>query len=173
MSALLRQTSRRLQALLPILSSVFLVLLGLAPVGLPHFESVAPAFALMAVFYWSIFRSDLMTMLGAFMIGLLLDLLSAGPLGLNALALVLVHELGMAQRKVFLGSSFLVNWAAFALVVGAVLPAGWVVVSLLHWRLLPTAPLLAQLLLSLTLYPAVYWLLSRLERRWLRASVTA
>ncbi|QDO95937.1 rod shape-determining protein MreD [Ferrovibrio terrae] len=173
MSALLRQTSRRVRALLPILSSVTLVLIGLMPIGLPHFDNVAPAFALMAVFYWSIFRSDLMTMIGAFMIGLLLDLLSAGPLGLNVLALVLVHELGMAQRKVFLGSSFMVNWAAFALVVGAVLPAGWAVVSLLHWRLLPTAPLLAQLLLSLTLYPAVYWVLSRLERRWLRASVTA
>lgn len=173
MSALLRQISRRIRALLPILSSMTLVLFGLLPVGLPHFESVGPAFALMAVFYWSIFRSDLMTMAGAFMIGLLLDLLSAGPLGLNALILVLVHELGMAQRKIFLGSSFMVNWAAFALVVGAVLPAGWAIVSVLHWRLQPTAPLLAQLLLSLALYPAIYWSLSKLERRWLRASVVA
>lgn len=171
MSALLRQTSRRIRALLPILSSIALVMFGLLPIGLPHFDSVAPAFALMAVFYWSIFRSDLMTMVGAFLIGLLLDLLSAGPLGLNALALVLVHELGMAQRKVFLGSSFLMNWAAFALVLGAVLPAGWVIVSLLHWRLQPTVPLVAQLLLSLMLYPAVYWALSKLERRWLRTSV--
>lgn len=173
MSALLRQTSRRIRALLPILSSLALVLFSLAPVGLPHFDSVGPAFALMAVFYWSIFRSDLMTMLGAFAIGLLLDLLSGGPVGLNALVLALAHELGVSQRRVFLGSSFLVNWAAFALVIGVVLPICWALMSLLHWELLPMLPLTTQLLLSLALYPVIYWLLSRLERRWLRASVTA
>lgn len=171
MSALLRQTSRRIRALLPILSSIALVLLGLLPVGLPHFDTVAPSFALMAVFYWSIFRSDLMTMVGAFLIGLLLDLLCAGPLGLNALILVAVHELGVSQRRVFLGSSFLVNWTAFALVIGSILPLSWAVVSLLHWRLLPVMPMATQLMLSLVLYPGIYWLLSRLERRWLRRSV--
>lgn len=172
MSALLRQASRRIRALLPILSSVALVMLGLLPIGLPHFDTVAPSFALMAVFYWSIFRSDLMTMVGAFLIGLLLDLLTGGPLGLNALILVIIHELGVSQRRVFLGSSFLVNWTAFALVIGAVAPLSWALISLLHWRLLPTAPVLAQVLLSLGLYPGVYWVLSRLERRWLRSSVT-
>ena len=93
MSALLRQTSRRIQALLPILSSVTLVLIGLAPVGLPHFDNVAPAFALMAVFYWSIFRSDLMTMLGAFMIGLLLDLRE------RAVAVALLEQRGVAFQQ--------------------------------------------------------------------------
>lgn len=171
MLALLRQISRRIRALLPILSSIVLVLLGLLPVGLPYFDTVAPSFALMAVFYWSIFRSDLMTMVGAFLIGLLLDLLSGGLLGLNALILVAVHELGVSQRRVFLGSSFMVNWTAFALLIGAVLPLSWALVSLLYWRLLPTAPVLAQMILSLTLYPAVYWGLSRLERRWLRGSL--
>ena len=58
-----------------------------------------------------------------------------------------------------------------AVKVGAVVPLSWGLVSLLHWRLLPTAPVLAQVILALTLYPAVYWLLSRLERRWLRGSL--
>ncbi len=165
MAALFRQTNRRLRTLLPLLSSIGLVLIGVLPLGLPHLNSVAPVLALMAVFYWSIFRSDLMTMLDAFLIGLLLDLLSGGPLGLNAATLLLIHELGVSQRRVFLGSSFLVNWTAFALVAGAVLPIGWLIVSLLHWSLLPTAPVLAQFLLSLAIYPAAYWLFSRLERR--------
>lgn len=171
MKALLRQASRRIRALLPILSSVTLVLLGLLPPGLPHFDLVVPALALMAVFYWSVFRSDLMTMIGAFLIGLLLDLLSGGPLGLNALILVATHELGVSQRRVFLGSSFLVNWAAFALVAGAALSGAWLAVSLLYWRLLPFGPVLTQVLLSVAVYPAVYWLLSVLERRWLRRPV--
>lgn len=168
MSALLRQASRRTRALLPILSSIALVLIGLLPLGLPHFGIIAPGLALMAVFYWSIFRSDLMTMLGAALIGLFLDLISGGPLGLNTLTLLLVHELGVSQRRVFLGSSFLVNWSGFALVATVTTFAGWLLVCLLHWSLLPVAPLLGHWALSLALYPAVYWLLSRLERRYLR-----
>jgi rod shape-determining protein MreD len=169
MSALLGQASRRARALLPLLSSLVLVLIGLLPLGLPHFGAVAPALALMAVFYWSIFRADLMTMPGAALIGLFLDLLGGGPLGLNTLILLLVHALGVSQRRIFLGSSFLVNWSGFALVATVTAAGGWAVVCLLHWTLLPVLPLIGQWGLSLAIYPAIYWLLSRLERRYLRS----
>src|SRR3546814_10390574 len=107
-------------------------------------------------------------MAGAFLIGRVLDRLCGGPGGLNAMMLLLAHQLGVSQRRVFLGSSFLVNWVAFAMVVSAVTLAGWAMISLLNWTLLPVAPRLAQWALSLACYPPVYWLLSRIERRWLR-----
>ena len=173
MDALLLQTNRRLRAFLPLMSSLVLGLAGLTPLGLPHMELVSPPLALMAIFYWSIFRADLVSMAGAFLIGLAIDLLSGGPLGLNALMLLLAHELGVSQRRVFLGSSFLVNWVAFALVVSAVILVGWAAISLLNWTLLPAMPRLAQWALSLALYPPVYWLLSRIERRWLRPVLPA
>lgn len=172
MQALLRQTDRRLRAMLPLFTCVLLGVIGLTPLGLPHLDAASPALALMAVFYWSIFRSDLMTMVGAFLAGLFLDLLGGGTPGLNALILLLTHELGVSQRKVFLGSSFLVNWAGFALVASGAILLGWTVVSLLHWQPLPLVPRLAQWALSLAFYPAVYWLLSRIERRWLRPALT-
>src|SRR3546814_542272 len=84
MDALLNQTNRRLRAFLPLLSSLVLGLVGLTPLGLPHLELVAPSLALMAIFYWSIFRADLMTMAGALLIGLVFDLSIAGPVGLHA-----------------------------------------------------------------------------------------
>ncbi|HEX6958345.1 MAG TPA: rod shape-determining protein MreD [Ferrovibrio sp.] len=172
MSVLLRQAGHQIRALLPMLSSLALVLAGLLPIGLPHFGSVSPALALMSVFYWSIFRSDLMTMAGAFLIGLILDLLSGGPPGLNALTLLLTHELGVSQRRVFLGSSFLVNWCCYALVATAAAAVSWALVCLLHWHLFPVVPVLAQWGLSLATYPMIYWLLSLLERRYLRPEFT-
>ncbi|MBP7063534.1 rod shape-determining protein MreD [Ferrovibrio sp.] len=163
---------QRLRGFLPIVTCLVLVACGLAPVGLPHFATISPALALMAVFYWSIFRADLMSMLGAFLIGLVVDLITAGPLGLNALLLLLTHELGVSQRRVFLGSSFLVNWWGFAMVaVGASL-ISWSIASLLHWQLHEFRPVLAQLALSLGLYPAIYWLLSRIEQRYLRPGLS-
>ncbi len=163
----------RLRGFLPIMTCLLLVAFGLMPLGLPHFAPISPALALMAVFYWSIFRADLMSMLGAFLIGLVVDLITAGPLGINALLLLLTHELGVSQRRVFLGSSFLVNWWGFAMVaVGASL-LSWLIASLLHWQMHEIRPMLAQLLLSLGLYPAIYWLLSRIEQRYLRLGAPA
>jgi len=162
---------RRLHGLLPALSCLLLAIIGAAPLGLPHFGMVGPAMALMAVFYWSIFRADLMTMLGAFGIGLVVDLLSGGPVGLNAVLLLLTHALAVSQRRVFLGSSFLVNWWGFGMVALGAAIIGWAVACLLNWHLHDPRPLLAQLGLSLGLYPLVYWLLSRLEQRMLRPAL--
>lgn len=168
MNLALTQASRRLRGLVPALSSFALVTVGVLPMGLPHFSSICPALALMAVFYWSIFRADLMSMLSAFAIGLGVDLLTGGPLGLQAVILLLAHGLAVSQRRVFLGTSFLVNWWGYGIVaLGAGLFA-WLVASLVHWTLHDLRPVLAQLGLSLGLYPLVYWLLSRLEQRWLR-----
>lgn len=171
MVALIQPALRRLQSLLPLVTSLLLVAFGLAPSGLPHFGLVGPALALMAVFYWSIFRADLMSMASAFAIGLVVDLLSGGPLGLNALILLLTHELGVSQRRVFMGSSFFVNWWAFSMVAFGAAVIGWALASLLHWHLSPPGPVVAQLGLSLFCYPAVYWLLSRMERRLLRPGI--
>ena len=47
----------------------------------------APLF-LMAVYYWSAYRPTLVPLWFVFFMGLLLDLLSGAPIGLNALVLV-------------------------------------------------------------------------------------
>lgn len=159
---------RRMRGLLPVLSCLLLAIIGVSPMDMPHFGSVGPVLALMAVFYWSIFRADLMTMLGAFLIGLVVDLLSGGPIGLYAVLLLLTHALAVSQRRVFLGSSFLVNWWGYGMVALGSAVIGWVVACLLNWQMHDPRPLLTQLGLSLGLYPLVYWLLSWLERRWLR-----
>ncbi|WP_374634507.1 rod shape-determining protein MreD [Ferrovibrio sp.] len=161
----------RLHGLLPVLSCLVLAIIGTAPLELPHFGPVGPVLALMAVFYWSIFRADLMTMLGAFSIGLVVDLLSGGPIGLHAVLLLLTHALAVSQRRVFLGSSFLVNWWGYGMVALGAAFVSWSVACLLNWYLHDPRPLLAQLGLSLGLYPLVYWLLSRLERRLLRPAL--
>lgn len=168
MSAALRQLSRRLRGLVPPISSLGLVVIGAVPLGLPHFAQISPALALMAVFYWSIFRADLMSMLWAFAIGLAVDLLTGGPLGMQAVILLAAHALAVSQRRIFLASSFVVNWWGFGIIVLGAGLVSWLLACLLHGTLHDLLPVLAQMLLAVGLYPMVYWVLNLLERRWLR-----
>jgi len=172
-NALIERSIGRFRALVPLLSSLLLAVLGLAPMGMPYAPPVASALALMAVFYWSIFRADLMSMAGALLVGVTVDMLSGGPFGVNALILLLTHELGVSQRRVFLGSSFLVNWWAFSMTALGAGIIAWSISSLLYWHFFPPQPILAGIGLSLLIYPAIYWLLNRLERRWLRPAAAA
>ena len=77
---------------------------------------MAPALPLIAVFYWTLYRPDLMPPVAAFVIGLLQDILGGLPLGVSACVLVGVHAAVNTQRRFFIGKSFAVVWLGFALV---------------------------------------------------------
>ena len=51
-----------------------------------------------------------------FVVGLLMDIFSALPLGLNAFIFVLVQKFISDQRKVFLGQPYYVSWLGFAFI---------------------------------------------------------
>lgn len=77
---------------LPFLMTLLFALISVVPLNLPGFAVVTPAFALMAVFHWTVYRPDLMPLGAIFLIGLLLDLLNGTPyVGLSALMLLLVR----------------------------------------------------------------------------------
>ena len=90
-----------------------LILLSAMPFRIVHLGEVRPAFMLMAVYYWTILRPT--PPLAVFALGLVLDLLSDYPFGMNAMVLVAVQALTAHNRKFLLGQSFLVIWAGFAL----------------------------------------------------------
>ena len=160
----LQRADLRLRHALPAAVTVLIVVLSVAPLRLPDYALVAPGLVLIALFFWTVHRPDLMRPWHAFAIGLLDDALSGTPLGVNALIFVLVHATIVAQHRIFRGKSFAVVWAAFAMIaaVAQLLNAGLALVS----ARVPLDPLLlgVQLLLTLALYPPLVWLLGRTQR---------
>ncbi|WP_207462607.1 rod shape-determining protein MreD [Azospirillum sp. SYSU D00513] len=154
--------------LAPFAVTVMLVLVGLVPLQIPSYAVVAPQFALTAVFYWAIHRPDLMRPVTVFLIGLLQDLLSGGPLGLNALVLLLVHGIVLNQRRVFLASTFALMWVGFGMMVTGAALLQWAAYSLLSGTALPVWPALFQALMTLAFFPAIAWLLLRVHRAFLQ-----
>ena len=154
--------------LLPLIFTLVLITLGMVPLRLPEIAPVIPALALISVYYWTVYRPELMPEWAVFLIGVFHDLLVGGIVGVEALTLLLVQVLVKALRRTFVGASFFAVWMIFAVVVlGAELTA-WLINSAYHLRLVDSEPALVQAAMTLAFYPALAWLFSWVFRAFLK-----
>ena len=154
--------------LVPSLTTLLFVLLSVVPLHIPGFAVVTPAFALMAVFHWTIYRPDLLPPVAVFVAGLLLDLLNGTPyVGTSALSLLLTRTVLMGQRRFFINRLFPVLWAGFLGAMAAVVIFEWALVSLLHGAVLGVRPFVFEAALTVASFPAGSYLLARAQRAFL------
>lgn len=154
--------------LAPFAVTVMLVLVGMVPLHIPAYAQIAPALTLMSVHYWAIHRPDLLRPSAVFAVGLLQDLLSGAPLGLNALVLVSAYWLVLSQRRFFLASTFALMWFGFATVALGAAFVQWAALSVFYATLLPFEASFFQVMLTLILFPAFAWLFIRIHRAFLQ-----
>lgn len=154
--------------LTPFLITITLVIVAQVPMHLPAAISIAPAFALIAVYFWGLHQPDLIPAPVVFLIGLLQDILTGVPFGLNAFILLVVYGIVVSQRRFFFGKSFAVLWWGFAtlsLVIGAL---QWIAMSILMGQFLSIGPLLVEYLATAALYPLVAYILVLTHRNILQ-----
>lgn len=152
------------RGLLPLLCTLAVVLIGAVPTRLPMFELVAPALTLAAVYYWSIYRPDLLNAFFILLLGVLQDLLIGGPVGVSSFVLLLTYLVVVTQRKFFHGKSFSVVWWGFMLIALGAGVMSWTAHTLLAMRWIdPAAPALG-LLLTILFYPPMAALMSQAHK---------
>jgi rod shape-determining protein MreD len=154
--------------MVPISVTLFLLLLTAIPTHLPGFAGVAPVLPLMGVYYWAIYRPDLLPAWAAFLVGVLYDILAGTPLGVHALVLLLVQGVAAGQRRFFLGKSFMVAWWAFGLLAAGSAGLSWILVAILSGQILDPRPVLFQYVLTLGLFPLLTWVLARTQMAFLK-----
>ena len=120
--------------------------------------SGAPLF-LMAIYSWSAYRPTLVPLWFVFMTGLLLDILSGAPIGLNALVLVTVRWLVTDQRLFLTGQPFIIVWLGFILVSAAAVFCQWGLYGMLNLFWTPPRQLLTVIGLGAAFFPVVNLLL--------------
>ena len=147
---------------------LLLVFVMVVPWRLPGFGAITPAFTLMAVFYWSIYRPDRLPYVAVFCLGVIQDLLSGMPLGMTPLVLLIVQGVLISQRRFLLGKSFLVVWCSFMIVAPGAAILGWIVGTVFFGALLAPVPILVQVVMTVLLYPALTWLFGRAHQAMLR-----
>jgi len=148
----------------PGLLALILVLFSLVPYNFPGSAQLVPPLALMAVFYWGVYRPDLLPAPLAFFFGLLQDFLSGGPLGMWAAVFLLVLMVTASQRRFFLGKMFVVEWLGFSLVTSVVFLAIWFIGSIYIGAIVDPGALFVQALLTIAFYPGLSWSMSAMRR---------
>ena len=150
--------------LMPTATTILCVFATVVPIHLPGFAVVTPAFVLVAVYHWSIYRPDLLPFVATFAAGLLLDLLNGAPLGISSLVLLLSRALVVGQRGLFVGHGFTVVWAGFVGLAAAAAVFEWTIVSVFYGLLLDPRPFLFQAVLTVSAFPVVSYFLVRAQR---------
>lgn len=154
---------RRAASFLPLVSGIALVLVTSTPLYFGHVGDVAPRLGVTAVIFWTVYRPDLFGYGSAFFLGVIADLMTGLPLGITALVLVLVRHGVLTRRRYFLRKSFHIVWAEYALVVIAAAIIDWMLAALYLWSNPGMLVHVFQVLLTLALFPGVYWLLARCQ----------
>jgi rod shape-determining protein MreD len=164
LAAFAQRFEQYVRRFLPVAVTFLFVLMGAVAWPLPYIGAIAPSLGLVAVYYWSIHRPDLFRPLHSFLAGVLHDALYFLPLGLSALVFVAVHQLVLRQRRFFVGQTFFMLWAGFALIMLIVMTSEWLLLSLYKGHWMTFMPVFLQGLLTAAVFPLPAWLLIRLQR---------
>lgn len=135
--------------------TAFAVLLAAAPWPFSLSALAPAATAHAAVFDWSLRRPSALPGVGAFAIGLLLDVISGPIFGLGALTCVLAHFSAAAQRRFLAPRGVGHAWLGLALTAVAIAAFGWIAASAYMVAIQPVGPTLAQAALTIALYPPI------------------
>ena len=161
----LDQFARRL---FPFALTLALLLASLVPLPLPAYASVTPSFLVMAIYFWTLHRPDLMPPYAVFALGLLQDFLTGGVLGISPIVLLALCFATGSQRRFLGGALFVTVWAGFVVNSAGAAILAWGLNALSAGTMFDLRPALFQYLLTVGLYPSMGWVLARAQRSILR-----
>ena len=148
----------------PLAVTLFMTLLSALPLGPTDLGPVMPFLPALAVFYWTVYRPDLMPRVAGFGIGLIHDSLTGAPLGMTSLVLLLLQIVAGRYRQFFAGRTLSVSWIGFGLLAAGASGVSWCVASVWHFVPLPAGAAVAQLGLTVAVYPLFAWGFAALHR---------
>jgi rod shape-determining protein MreD len=149
----------------PFASSVVAVFLSVMPLHLPGLTVATPAFVLMAIYHWTLYRPDLVAPSGLFILGLLLDLLDGTPyIGISPLIFLALRGLVLIGGPRIANQPFSIVWAGFLGAAAVAAALEWLIVSILTLMPLAPRPSIFQFLVTAAAFPLAGYVLAQLQR---------
>ncbi|HEY2178700.1 MAG TPA: hypothetical protein VGH15_08980 [Caulobacteraceae bacterium] len=133
------------------------------PVRVAGLQAPEPVFALVPAFAWAMARPSIVPPLVLTGLGLALDLLWGGPLGLWPTCLLAAYALVFAARRILSGREFLGLLAWYAAACATAMMVGMVLTSLRAGRVPALLGVGEQLLITVVLFPFAWRLIERYE----------
>ncbi|MBS0470753.1 MAG: hypothetical protein JSR60_06750 [Proteobacteria bacterium] len=156
---------RILSNMIPVALAILGMLIANFPVSFLGGHVAPPLLALMPIYFWGMVRPDLMTPFWAFALGVFEDLLSGGPPGVWAASFLAAYYMIDSQRDVLAGLSGLGALTGFAVAALIACMSAYVIVCILFGMLLPVAPVLGELAMTVITYVFVVFVLGAIHRR--------
>ena len=164
----LQRVDHAARGLVPFGLTLLLMLYAMTPTFIPGLSHITPMYAFMSVYFWSMYRPDLLGFGTVFAIGMLEDLLAGTPLGSGALILLLCQRAVMEQQKFFHTRPFGFTWLAFSLLTFAAALIRWICVGLAGASgFTPFSAMVTSSFMTIALYPIVAWVLGKAQMKLL------
>jgi rod shape-determining protein MreD len=128
-------------------------------------ESGRLSLLLVGIYFWTVYRPSLLPFPLIFALGLMLDFLSGGLIGLYAFCFMVMVIIVKGQRRFLLGQSWPVVWAGFCVAVFVVTAFQFLAYSLSLWSFPPLLGVAFNLIISFLLYPLLLPVMMLLNRQ--------
>lgn len=148
-----RALDRAARHALPAASIAGAIIVLAIPGLIPAEPAFRAGFVLASVYFWSLYRPASLPAPVVALLGLLLDLLGASPLGLWCVLLLLEQAAVGAIRRPLVRQGFPIVWAVFAAFVAAIAIAEYLSRGILGLFLLPPGPIVMQTIIAILVYP--------------------
>ncbi len=154
--------------LTPFALTFILLVTNAIPFHIPGFAQVAPLLPLIGIYFWAVYRPDLMPAAAVFLIGILHDFLAGLPVGVSALIFLAVLGAALAQRSFFFGKSFVIVWIGFIFVAAGALTLEWLLLSVISGEVIQVRAALYQFGLTISFFPVLAWIFTRWQQTFLQ-----
>lgn len=160
----------RIRDSLPFFLTLLLILFDATPKRIPDFTPITPILPVASLYFWVIFRPDLLGTKWAFLLGFLYDMALGTPIGISSALFMGVDLLTRSQRKFFYRKPFLLIWLGFALMMILVITAQWALTSIVLGRILPIEGGIFSGIQTVCAYPLISWAFARFQQALMRRS---
>ena len=159
MSAISEQIDYFLRFVIAYIVMLALFLMNTVSLYLPFSGAFEIPLIAMLVFYWSIYRPTLIPDWLVFACGILFDILSGLPIGLNAFILLVLRWIVLDQRLFLMGQPFFVVWIGYSITCFAGCVLTWLLYGAAQLQLPPFAPVAMMVGAGILLFPLISFIL--------------
>jgi rod shape-determining protein MreD len=152
--------------LLPSLTILTIVLLGALPWGQGHnMRFLLPAAPFMAIHFWTCRHPEVVAAPFVFFVGLVVDLLTSGPLGFWPLVFLCGFAVTRMFNRLFPAQDDFARWRSFVAASSIATSTAWLIASFYFLQLVDWRPMLGSVLGQSALYPLLVWMIAPIARQ--------
>ena len=135
--------------------------------SLPGMSRLYIHFGIIALYFWSVFRPDLVPIWLVFLFGLLLDFMGGGIVGYITISFLLVRAIVGDQNHLFLVMPTLMLWAIGGVIILLFDGLGWLIYGVIAVRWVNIFVPLINSLFSVIMIPLIFWLLQQIRKNFI------